>query len=176
MKSLAARLSAAEPEERRGAARWHVELIVTAGPVDDPSRAMVRNLSEGGLMLVTDAGLHVGDLIVVDLPGAPPADAVVKWHRDSAYGCAFLEPVAPALISAALLKAPLSAPDADSSSPEFEEFAVGTRLSISEIADWKSNFEKTKGKQGYKLIAFRQAGDGLLIAVAANPRSELGTA
>ena len=170
MKSLGARLSVAEPAERRDAVRWHVELIVNAGPADGPGRAMVRNLSQTGLMLATDAGLQVGDRIVVELPGAEAVDAVVKWHRQEAYGCEFLTPIAPAVVSAVLLKAPLCAPHAGDADPEMEEFAVGTHLSIGEIADWKTNFERTKGQRGYRLIAYRQASDGLLIAVAIKPQ------
>ncbi len=166
MKSLRAKLSTFEPLERRGSVRWHVELLISAGPAHDPSRSMVRNLSETGLMLETDAALQVGETIVVDLPGADPVEARVKWHRNSAFGCEFSTPIPASVISATLLQAPLSSPDAGPKAPQLEEFPVAVGPSVNEIAEWKLNFARDKGPLGYRLVAFRQDAEGLLIALA----------
>jgi len=171
MKSLRANITPHIPDhrfaDRRSDVRWHVELIVSAGPAHDRSRVVVRNLSETGLLLQTNAGLEVGETILVDLPGARSIKARVRWHRESCFGCAFDTPLPSSIISAALLKAPVDGIQPRPSEPALEEFPVAVEPSVDEIADWKARFEATKGREGYSLIAFRQGTDGLLIAIAA---------
>ncbi len=167
MKSLRANISILPLANRRADVRWHVELIVSAGPAHDLSRVVVRNLSETGLLLQTNAGLEVGETIVVDLPGAQSTKAQVKWHRESCFGCEFVEPLPSPVISAALLKAPVDGIQPRPPEPRLEEFPVGVDPSVDELADWKARFQATKGQDGYSLIAFRQGANGVLIAIAA---------
>ena len=98
MKSLRANLSRLTSAERRGALRWRVELILSAGPEHDLSPVVVRNLSEKGLMLQTEATLEVGEEIVVELPGAEDTRARVEWRQEFCYGCEFLVPISSAAV------------------------------------------------------------------------------
>lgn len=167
MKSLRAKISNLETAERRGNARWRVELVVSAGSGSQLGRSVVRDLSDTGLMIETDAALGVGEIIRVDLPGAEPVDACVVWCQDYSYGCKFLTPIPSSVVSAALLQAPLDVVTRNALDPLFEEFPVAVRPSVSELADWKKDFQKTHGAKGYRLLAFRQTSDGLFIAIAA---------
>lgn len=167
MKSLRAKISNLEAVERRGRARWRVELIVSAGPANQLGRSVVRNLSDKGLMIETDAALGIGEIIQVDLPGAEPVEACAIWRQDFSYGCEFLTPIPSAVVSAALLQAPLDELPRNSLDSLFEEFPVGVKPSVSQLADWKVDFEKVHGAKGYRLLAFRQTSDGLFIAIAA---------
>lgn len=165
MKSLRAKMSQCPENERRAAVRWQVELLVSAGPAHERSTVFVRNLSERGLMIQTDADLQVGDWIEVDLQGADTTDARVVWKQEYSYGCEFAEPIPTAVVSAALLQAPL---DERSDRPEsrIEEIPVAVSPSVSELAEWKAAFERTRGEEGYSIIAYRQTSSGLLIAIA----------
>jgi len=167
MKSLRANISACELPERRRSVRWHVELIVSAGSAHDLSKVVVRNLSETGLLLQTNAALEVGETILIDMPGTQTTEARVMWHRESCFGCEFSAPLPSSVISAALLQAPLEGIQDGLSEPALEEFPVAIAPSVDELSDWKARFEATRGRDGYRLIAFRQGSDGLLIAIAA---------
>jgi hypothetical protein len=166
MKSLRARISIADSPDRRQSPRWRVELLVSFGAAYRLSGARVRNLSEIGMLLETDVDLRVGEIIVVDLPGASETEAQVVWQQDCSFGCAFLTPLPTAVISAALLQAPLSDPFGRSQLPEYEEFPIAISPSVDELASWKSSFERTRGAEGYRIIAYRQTSGGLMIAIA----------
>ena len=166
MKSLRANVTPVPREDRRESGRWHVDLLV-ALPLDKGGRhARVRNLSEGGMMLETDADMAVGDSLSVKLEGAPGADARIVWRQEQSYGCQFLTPIPTALVSAALLQAPTEWAGNVSAEPRFEEFPIGLRPTFDELAAWKSEFEKIHAGDGLRLVAFRQTEGGLLIAIA----------
>ena len=167
MKSLRANVSLVESGERRGERRWHVELVVTLRPEAGSRFASVRNLSETGMMLETDLGLTLGEIVHVELPGGHETDARILWRQDQAFGCQFKTRIPTAVISAALLQAPTGSPGDSDQRVGFEEFPIGIRPSVDELADWKERFEKTHGAAGYRLIAFRQTDGGLLIAIVA---------
>jgi len=65
----------------------------------------VLDLSQAGMLIHSPQQLEVGDVFAVDLPEAGMVDARVIWRRTTLHGCEFLEPVARAAISAALLRA-----------------------------------------------------------------------
>lgn len=166
MKSLRANVTSVTCEDRRESGRWHVDLLVVF-PTDQGGRyARVRNLSEGGMMLETDADMEVGDSLSVKLDGAPGADARIVWRQEQTYGCQFLTPIPTALVSAAILQAPAEVLGDGAAEPKFEEFPIGLRPTIDELAAWKSEFEKTHAEAGLRLVAFRQTEGGLLIAIA----------
>lgn len=166
MKSLRAQVTPLGRSDRRQEHRWLVDLLV-ALPKDDGGRsARVRNLSEGGMMLETDADMAVGDVLAVGLDGAPGVEAKVVWRQEQTYGCQFLERIPTAVVSAAILQAPLDAPGDVTLEPRFEEFPVGLRPTMDELAAWKSEFQKEHGADGLRLVAFRQTEGGLLIAIA----------
>ena len=78
--------------------------------VDGGATATVRNLSETGLLIESPDALAVGDRVSLDLPVAGLAEARVIWERAPFYGCEFARPVSRAVISAALLRAPIEEP------------------------------------------------------------------
>ncbi len=170
MKSLRARISDLGMADRRAGARWNVELLVSAGPGGEMGEAVVRNLSDRGLMLQTGAELHVGETMLVDLPGADPVEARILWRQDSSYGCEFMEPIPSSVISEVLLRAPLETVSSHPADSLLEEFPVAVNPTVSQIAEWKARFERNEGSKGYRLIAFRQTSDGLFIAIAAKTR------
>lgn len=78
--------------------------------VDGGATATVRNLSESGLLIESPDALEVGDRVSLDLPVAGLAEARVIWARAPFYGCEFVRPVSRAVVSAALLRAPIEEP------------------------------------------------------------------
>ena len=96
-----------EPEgvERRGSNRRKLKfesVLTTSRP---PSKVVVLDLSEVGLMLHADERLAVDETFEVMLPEAGLVEAQVVWKRNTLYGCKFLTPVSRAMISAVLLRA-----------------------------------------------------------------------
>lgn len=52
-------------------------------------RALVRNISQGGLSIETANRLSVGGEVTVTLPGLPPQPATVRWSNGQHYGIGF---------------------------------------------------------------------------------------
>ena len=92
-------------DEQRRTPRRTLRLDVEGG-----ATATVRNLSETGLLIESPDALEVGDRVSLDLPVAGPAEARVIWARAPFYGCEFARPVSRAVVSAALLRAPIEEP------------------------------------------------------------------
>jgi hypothetical protein len=97
----------ARAPDNRGAARRSLRLEVRASSPKDASSALIRNLSERGLLIETATDLAIGETIHVDLPEAGASEARVIWREGSFFGCEFLTPVSRAAVSAALLLAPV---------------------------------------------------------------------
>ncbi len=95
----------AEAIERRGCTRRRLRLESVLSTRRPPSKAVVLDLSEAGLMLHAYDRLDVDETFEVVLPEAGSVEAQVVWKRETLYGCKFLSPVSRAMISAALLKA-----------------------------------------------------------------------
>lgn len=74
-------------------------------------------------------------------------------------------------IVAAAVSAAFSQADSQSLDPchsqNTAQIAVGTSPSLKELQAWKSGFERTMVRTGYRLAGFRQQSDGLLIAIIA---------
>lgn len=94
-----------QTDEQRRTPRRTLRLNVEGG-----ATATVRNLSETGLLIESPDALEVGDRVSLDLPVAGLAEARVIWARGSFYGCEFARPVSRAVVSAALLRAPIDEP------------------------------------------------------------------
>lgn len=92
-------------DEQRRTPRRTLRLDVEGG-----ATATVRNLSETGLLIESLDALEVGDRVSLDLPVAGFAEARVIWARAPFYGCEFARPVSRAVVSAALLRAPIEEP------------------------------------------------------------------
>lgn len=91
----------------RRAARRTLRLEVGAtSSSQEGTPALIRNLSESGLLLETNARLSPGETVAVDLPEAGVTIAEVIWSHGEFYGCEFIRPVTKAAVSAALLRAP----------------------------------------------------------------------
>ena len=95
----------AQSDEQRRTPRRTLRLDVAGG-----ATATVRNLSETGLLIESPDMLEVGDAVSLELPVAGTAEAQVIWARAPFYGCEFARPVSRAVVSAALLRAPIEEP------------------------------------------------------------------
>ena len=92
-------------DEQRRTPRRTLRLDVYGG-----ATATVRNLSETGLLIESPDALEVGDRVSLDLTVSGLAEARVIWARAPFYGCEFARPVSRAVVSAALLRAPIEEP------------------------------------------------------------------
>ena len=92
-------------DEQRRTQRRSLRLDVAGG-----GAATVRNLSEFGLLIESPSVLDVGDRVSLELAVAGLAEARVIWARAPFYGCEFARPVSRAVVSAALLRAPIEEP------------------------------------------------------------------
>ena len=117
--------------EQRGAARRSLRLEVEGSTVVGQSRAIVRNLSETGLLLESETMLAVSEELLVELPQAGAVPAKVVWARKPFFGCEFVRPVSRAAISAALLKSPLDEPAVTMTSPVDQTWVLSTPESAS---------------------------------------------
>jgi hypothetical protein len=126
--------------ERRGSARRRLRLISEGTtPSSSHARVFIRDLSVSGLLIESSAPLSVGEVLVVNLPEAGAAEAIVKWDSGHYFGCQFTRPISKAVVSAAQLLSP-AAPiegDAEVISIALAELrALGTRIQhITEAVD-----------------------------------------
>ena len=95
----------AQSDEQRRTPRRTLRLDVAGG-----ATATVRNLSETGLLIESLDMLEVGDAVSLELAVAGNAEARVIWARAPFYGCEFARPISRAVVSAALLRAPIEEP------------------------------------------------------------------
>ncbi len=91
--------------EKRSAVRRKLRFESILTTSRNPSKVVVLNLSEAGLMLHANDALTVGETFEVALLEAGFVEARVVWKRVTLYGCEFLSPVSRGVISAILLKA-----------------------------------------------------------------------
>jgi hypothetical protein len=81
-------------EERRGSARFNVELDARVRELgDEGADAKVLNISEQGFMAETATQFEVGSRIWLILPGRERANAVVRWIAGDKIGAEFAEPL-----------------------------------------------------------------------------------
>jgi hypothetical protein len=151
---------------RRRSARRTLRLGIAVSSSQDWTKALIHDLSETGLMIETAAELVEGETILCDLPVAGSTEAQIIWNWQNYYGCEFLTPITKAAVSAAVLQTSF-APFDPAAQPRVEDVPVGVNPSVDELAAWKSEFERTKGASGYRLLGFRQTSDGLIIAIVA---------
>lgn len=151
-------------QDDREAVRRTLRLTSSATTSDVWTKVQILNLSETGLLIETTADLAVGEIFLVDLPEAGSTEARVAWRRDSSFGCQFLVPLPKAVLSSAQLRSQLSSENPDET-PDFTELPVGIAPSLEELAQWKAEFERTKGATGHQLVGFRQTSSGMIIAL-----------
>jgi len=84
---------------------------------------VVHNISPTGLLIeASENGLAVGDSFTIDVPEAGLAESTVVWNSGRFFGCAFLEPIAKAAVSAALLR---GEPQLGAARTDFAEVPTG---------------------------------------------------
>lgn len=83
-----------------------IQIEVEARAGQDGSPAIVRNLSQTGLLLETRASLEPNDILYVDLPISGECAAEIVWIDGVRHGCRFLDPIPKATVSAAELLSP----------------------------------------------------------------------
>jgi hypothetical protein len=96
----------AESINRRGRERSPVTLSAhTSSPTAGELPVLIRDISQGGLLIEAEmVELSIDEHIDVELPGRGLVRATVVWMSGPFFGCQFSQPIAPAAISAALLK------------------------------------------------------------------------
>ena len=92
---ISARIGDAEdPSERRGAARFDVELEAHVRELGETGvDARILNISATGFMAESEARFEVGSRVWLILPGRERANAVVKWIAGDKLGAEFAEPI-----------------------------------------------------------------------------------
>jgi hypothetical protein len=121
---------AAEGVDRRRSERRSLTLSAqTSSPSAGELPVLLLDISQGGLLLEAETTeLSVEDQIELELPECGLVRASVAWKSGPFFGCKFSQPVAPAAISAALLKADPQVRDEVSIAPELP--ALRNRLAI----------------------------------------------
>jgi len=132
-----------EPQtlERRSRARRTLRLEIESKIGADAGRAVVRNLSETGLLLETEEALTIGDALAVELPEAGTVQARVVWTRAPFFGCEFAVPIGRGAVSAALLKSPIAEPPVELTGPADTTWRLPERTPISALPP--ASFETT---------------------------------
>lgn len=97
---------APEDAERRGAARRTVHLPTTGDLAAFGPRAILLDLSETGLRLLCHSLPKVGETIYIELPLAGQVAAHIVWEAEGQCGAEFDQPIARAVVSAAILSSP----------------------------------------------------------------------
>ena len=91
----------------RQSPRTCLRLTISARLGPNQKSVMVHDLSATGLLIETPSRVRLGDEIMVELPECEQAPARVVWSSGAFYGCQFVKPVSPAVVSAAQLKSAL---------------------------------------------------------------------
>ncbi len=94
--------------ERRWQVRRDVAISASARPADDAAgyAALIRNLSENGLLIETAAPLGPRDAFEITLPDHGEVAAEVVWVKGDLKGCRFFTAIPRAVVSAAVLLSP----------------------------------------------------------------------
>lgn len=95
--------------DRRRERRMLLRLDARVGAA--ASAALVHDISRTGLLFETPESLS-GDMIQVELPGAPAVQARIVWSQGHFYGCKFEQAIPAASVSAALLRSQAKPPAA----------------------------------------------------------------
>ena len=78
----------------------------------------VHDLSLTGALIETSVPMLVGAMFEIDLPQAGRIEATVVWNSGEYYGCQFELPIAPSVLSAALLQAAPQLPENPNLNPD----------------------------------------------------------
>ena len=104
--ALVAHFDEIELNERRTAARRALRLGVgPRDPVTGDGQVTIHDLSLTGALLETSIPMLVGAIFEFELPQAGLIEAEIVWSSGEFYGAQFTLPIAPSVLSAALLQA-----------------------------------------------------------------------
>jgi hypothetical protein len=78
----------------------------------------VHDLSLTGALIETSIPMLVGAMFEIELPQAGKVEATVVWNSGEYYGCQFELPIAPSVLSAALLQAAPQPPENANLNPD----------------------------------------------------------
>lgn len=94
--------------ERRWQVRRDVAIATSTRLIEDGAghAALIRNLSENGLLVETAAPLGPRDTFEITLPNHHEVAAEVVWVKGDLKGCRFFAPIPRAVVSAAVLLSP----------------------------------------------------------------------
>ena len=162
---MRANISILASDDSRGSPRRQLRLATFGETPDDSVDVLIKDLSQTGILIETDADLKVDEIFVVAMPEAGSIEARVVRKEGAVFGCEFLTPISQASLSAAVLQA--SFPGPAPTGPHVEEVPIAISPSVDDITAWQAEFEETKGRMGYKLMGFRQTSDGLVMAIIA---------
>lgn len=101
--------------DRRRSVRRALRLGLDAG--ERGESVTIHDLSLTGALLETSVPMLVGATFEVELPQGSPVEASVVWNSGEYYGCQFVLPITPSVLSAALLKADSKAGAGDGKDP-----------------------------------------------------------
>ncbi|MEZ5687501.1 MAG: PilZ domain-containing protein [Caenibius sp.] len=149
---------------RRAQGRHRLSLAAHASTEAAASKVLIHDLSEIGVGFETSIELQIGDMVLVDLPHIGVAEARIVWRENAFYGCEFITPISQGKLSASLLQSSLGLVD-DELDGAVEEVPIGIKPSLDAIKEWHTEFEQTKGANGYRLIGFRQTPEGVMMAM-----------
>ncbi len=121
------RTADAKARDRRNASRFGLALSADVESDSRTIEAQLENISQEGFLLQSATAIPVGEVLRIDLPGAPSKRAAVMWRDGSLHGCRFEGPIPQSAVSAARLR---SAPAP--STEQQEQAAAGL---IREILD-----------------------------------------
>jgi len=94
MMALIARVYRSDPDERRGAVRYPIEVGATLrGPEGEPIDALIYDLSLTGFRMETSAALDLDEDISIGIAGTRVSAAVVARRGPTGYGCEFASPI-----------------------------------------------------------------------------------
>lgn len=85
-----------EPKTEKAAGRTSTLLSATVSQVEGDSQAFVRNISEMGALIESDAGLATDEIIVLRR-GNLEVEGYVVWAKDHTYGIKFHSIINPAI-------------------------------------------------------------------------------
>jgi len=92
--ALIARVYRSDPDERRGAVRYPIEVGATLrGPEGEPIDALIYDLSLTGFRMETSAALDLDEDISIGIAGTRVSAAVVARRGPTGYGCEFASPI-----------------------------------------------------------------------------------
>ena len=106
------------PKERRRAARRALRLGIGPRDLEGGSEEVtIHDLSLTGALLETSIPMLVGAIFELELPQAGLIEAEIVWSSGEFYGAQFSLPIAPSVLSAALLQSQPQRPEEEIPDP-----------------------------------------------------------